>query len=122
MSGRTQGSLKTAAKRIGVPLAEYNAKRASGLKWCSSHQRWESADGFSRKRRQCRASTRLARRRPCRLSEREVRVMRELRWIGRVPYQSLTRMFGKSHHSVWAACNGRTWSHLPMPGDRDVNH
>jgi len=49
------------------------------------------------------------------LTELEVITMRELRWTGRVPYSALCKMFGRSHHAIWAVCNGETWTHLPMP-------
>lgn len=51
-------------------------------------------------------------------TELEVLTMRELRWIGRLPYSALSKMFGRSHNAVWSACNGHTWTHLPMPWER----
>ncbi len=36
------------AVRLGIDPAEYRAKREAGLRWCSGHQGWESAELFGR--------------------------------------------------------------------------
>lgn len=113
---RKLGALKTAAARIGCTVAEYTAQRAAGLRWCSVHRQWEPAGDFSHRTR-CRSAGRMIpARRPGHLTDLEVTAMRQLRWYGQIRYRSLCRMFGKSYHSVWAACNGHTFDHLPMPG------
>lgn len=40
--GRALGSLKTAAKRIGIPFSEYQSMRALGQKWCMRCKAWHS--------------------------------------------------------------------------------
>lgn len=112
---RRWGAQKTAARRIGVPLNVYIARRAAGEQWCSAHRRWEPASHFKPNRRQCADSYRVRARRDEPLSDREVILMRELRWIGRMRYSALGRMFGRSYRATWAACNGETFTYLPMP-------
>lgn len=48
VDGRAMGSLKTAAKRIGVTLGEYLSRRSSGEKWCFICRRWLAIDDFNR--------------------------------------------------------------------------
>lgn len=113
---RRWGASKTAARRIGIPLDVYVAHRSAGQLWCCHHRRWELAERFRPGRRQCAASSRVAVKRDQPLTDAEVILMRQLKWIGRMPYRALCRMFGVSYRAAWAACNGETWTHLPMPG------
>lgn len=46
VGGTKYGCLKAAAKRIGVPFAEYQAKIAAGLKWCTSCRAWHELGTF----------------------------------------------------------------------------
>lgn len=40
---------RTAARRHGMTLEEYRAKRATGVDWCSAHKAWEPEDTFYKK-------------------------------------------------------------------------
>lgn len=44
--GRQLGAVKTAAKRIGVPLSEYENRVRSGLKYCTTCKRWHERSAF----------------------------------------------------------------------------
>lgn len=50
LTGHEQGSLKTAAKRIGMSVSEYVKKINNDLKWCSSCCRWLGVDNFNKDR------------------------------------------------------------------------
>lgn len=41
------GSLKTAAKRLGMTFAAYMAKRRAGLKWCTVCKIWKRIRQFT---------------------------------------------------------------------------
>ncbi len=58
-TGRKLGAYKTAAKRTGLDVREWMARRASGLLWCFRCDGWKAADRFSidRSRRGGRASS-----------------------------------------------------------------
>lgn len=45
-TGRRLGVLKTAARRVGLPLAEYSARVANGEKWCTGCKAWHPATDF----------------------------------------------------------------------------
>lgn len=116
MAGNTLGASKIAAAKLGIPLDAYLAKRAAGERYCYVCRTWRQLDAFYCPRRcLCRQCHRVPSRNTTRITDLEVRVLRELRWIGRVPYTALCKMFGRSAGSVWAACNGHTKSKLPMP-------
>ena len=44
--GSATGARKVAARRIGVSLAEYNARTSAGQKWCGSCRRWHPRKAF----------------------------------------------------------------------------
>lgn len=46
MSGNARGAQKAAAVRIGVTVAEYDARRAAGQKWCHPCRRWHPVKAF----------------------------------------------------------------------------
>lgn len=114
---RREGARKATARRVGVSPEEYTRRRAAGERWCYLHRRFEPRERFVPGRRHCIESTRLQQRRTEATMDREVIAMRDLRWRGRLTYRSLSRMFGRSYRAVWAACNGETFRHLPMPGE-----
>lgn len=37
------------AQQLGIPLREYQAKRAQGLKWCFGCQSWKDRSAFPRR-------------------------------------------------------------------------
>jgi 5-methylcytosine-specific restriction endonuclease McrA len=45
-TGRALGSLKTAARRIGIPFSEYLSMRALGQKWCMQCRGWHLKSAF----------------------------------------------------------------------------
>lgn len=45
--GSAQGSVKTAAKRLGIPLEEYIAHLTANEKWCRACQDWHPATDFA---------------------------------------------------------------------------
>ncbi len=46
MSGNATGVLKTAAKRVGLTVHEYQAHIAAGEKWCYRCKAWHSVSAF----------------------------------------------------------------------------
>ena len=46
MSGTLIGAVKVAAARIGLPLEQYEARRAAGEKWCTGCKAWHPATHF----------------------------------------------------------------------------
>lgn len=46
--GSAAGARKVAAARIGVPLAEYDARVMRGEKWCMACKRWHLRKAFGR--------------------------------------------------------------------------
>lgn len=119
MAGNALGASKAAARKLGMPLDLYIAKRAAGERYCYVCRSWKHLERFySPRRALCRDCHRVPARNTTRITDLEVRVMRELRWIGRLPYISLAKMFGRSERSVWAACNGVTKAKLPMPWEK----
>lgn len=120
MAGNALGASKAAATKLGIPLDLYIAKRSAGEGYCHGCRTWKRIEAFYSGRRNsiCRDCNRVARRNTTRISDLEVRVLRELRWIGRVPYMALAKMFGRSQKSVWSACNGVTKAKLPMPWEK----
>jgi len=81
------GVLKVAAKRIGIPFAEYMAKRESGLKWCTLGKHWQPlsvfyrnparSDGLATSCRRCMSS--VDKGTPL-LSEKQERLAQGLKW------------------------------------------
>lgn len=49
------------------------------------------------------------------VTEADIIEMRRMRWVERATYASICAKFGLTWSPVWHACNGLTWSHLPMP-------
>lgn len=47
-TGRVLGALKTAARKAGVTLDEYNQRRAGGEKWCNRCSAWHRFSEFGR--------------------------------------------------------------------------
>jgi len=45
--GSLAGVLKTAAKRTGCTVEEYQAKEAAGLRWCCGCKAWHNVKDFS---------------------------------------------------------------------------
>lgn len=50
MAGNAAGAIKTAATRIGITVQEYEAHRASGLKWCMKCSAWRPVANFAKDR------------------------------------------------------------------------
>lgn len=48
--GNALGALKVAAHRVGLRLDEYQARVASGQKWCTRCKCWHATDEFGRDR------------------------------------------------------------------------
>lgn len=44
--GSAAGVMKTAARRVGLPLADYEARIAAGEKWCTGCKAWHPVAGF----------------------------------------------------------------------------
>ena len=42
--------MQRAASRIGMSLADYQANRAAGLKWCFKHRQWHPREHFGASR------------------------------------------------------------------------
>jgi uncharacterized protein YlaI len=47
MAQTKEGAIKIAAKKIGIPVDEYNNNISNGLKWCSMCKSWVNIDYFS---------------------------------------------------------------------------
>lgn len=47
MAQTKDGAVKVAAKRIGIPVAEYKANIHNELLWCTGCQAWHKEDGFN---------------------------------------------------------------------------
>lgn len=117
--GTTTGALKTAAAKIGVPYAVYLERRAAGEQYCSACCKWKLAAHFYRPGRAvCKACWRTPKVTMTRMTDLEVMTLRQLRWVGRIRYMDLCRMFGRGYQTIYAACNGRTRARLPMPWER----
>ncbi len=118
MAGNTAGAMKVAAAKLGLPHAVYVERCAAGEQFCSTCRTWKLAQHFYRPGRAiCKACWRTPTRTMTRMSDLEVMTLRQLRWVGRMRYMDLCRMFGRGYQTIYAACNGRTRSRLPMPWD-----
>lgn len=115
MAGNALGASKAAARKLGMPLDLYLAKRAAGERYCYNCKSWKQIECFYSPRLSLCRACHCVGKRNAPMTELEVQTARQLRWIGRVPYVALAKMFGRSQRSVWAACNGDTKAKLPMP-------
>ena len=48
--GSAEGALRTASARVGIPVAEYQARVDAGEKWCIGCKDWHSRSNFQRDR------------------------------------------------------------------------
>jgi 5-methylcytosine-specific restriction endonuclease McrA len=84
--GSRSGVIKQAARRIGVSLAEYEARQSAGFKWCTACKDWQSVRDFAKDRtrgdgRKSTCSKHYARSRPGpSLPERRIRAAAGEAW------------------------------------------
>lgn len=116
MAGNAHTGAKVAARKLGMPVDLYIAKRAAGERYCYVCREWKLLEAFySPRRALCRQCNRVPHKPAGRITDREVMLVRELHWIGKLPYTSLAKMFGRSMRSIWSAAQGHTRPRLPMP-------
>lgn len=48
MAQTKEGAIKTAAKKIGISVVEYNGYVSNGLKWCMGCREWHKTDQFGK--------------------------------------------------------------------------